>query len=152
MNKYTANWSRSCAKRYGLGIVLTLAACTSFAGDLIVRVEGITSAKGEIGCALHSESEKFPMGSTPIQQLWLPAESPVTICTFKNAAPGKVAVAASQDLNGNKKVDTNFVGIPTEPWGVSNNVRPSLRAPRFSEAAIVMPDKGDLQITIQLSK
>jgi uncharacterized protein (DUF2141 family) len=63
-------------------------------------------------------------------------------CRFEALAPGDYAVAVSHDLNGNKKADTNFVGIPTEAWGVSNNVRPGLRAPRFDEARFSVPAEG----------
>jgi uncharacterized protein (DUF2141 family) len=37
----------------------------------------------------------------------------------------------AHDLNGNHKTGTNWVGLPLEPWGVTNNVRPILRAPKF---------------------
>jgi uncharacterized protein (DUF2141 family) len=45
-------------------------------------------------------------------------------------------VAIVHDTNGNGRVDTNLVGLPTEQWGVSRNVRHGLRAPRFHDASI----------------
>jgi len=36
----------------------------------------------------------------------------------------------------NRSFDKNWFGIPREPWGVSNSVRPRLRAPRFDEAML----------------
>jgi uncharacterized protein (DUF2141 family) len=50
-------------------------------------------------------------------------------------------------------VDTNFVGMPTEQWGVSRNVRPTLRAPRFDEASFkVAADAGEIVIDIKVAK
>jgi uncharacterized protein (DUF2141 family) len=49
---------------------------------------------------------------------------------------GDYAVAVYQDKNQNKRLDTNFVGIPQEPYAFSNNARPKLRAPNFDEAKI----------------
>jgi uncharacterized protein (DUF2141 family) len=43
--------------------------------------------------------------------------------------------------------------MPTEPWGVSNNARPKLRAPRFEEAAFsVNPGPEPTRIAIQVAK
>ncbi len=61
-------------------------------------------------------------------------------CRFEGLAPGSYAVAVLHDLNGTGRNDTNFLGIPTEDWGVSNNVRPTLRAPRVEEAAVEVKD------------
>jgi len=45
------------------------------------------------------------------------------------------------------------LGAAIEPWGVSNNVRPSLRAPRFDEAAFKVPaDARDLLVVIQVAR
>ena len=61
---------------------------------------------------------------------------------FSGLAPGRYAVAVGHDLNGNRRVDTNLLGMPTEQWGVSNNARPALRVPRFEETACTVPDRG----------
>ena len=46
---------------------------------------------------------------------------------------GKYAVMIFQDMNGNKKLDKNFLGIPTEPFAFSNNYKPMFRAPRWED-------------------
>ncbi len=103
--------------------------------DVVVRVSGIASSTGEIGCALFPAGPAFPMDASGARQVWVKADAAGVSCRFDGVAEGSWAVSVSHDLNGNRKVDTNFFGIPTEAWGVSNNVRPSLRAPRFDEAA-----------------
>jgi len=35
------------------------------------------------------------------------------------------------DVNDNQEADTNFLGIPTEGVGVSNNALPALSLPKF---------------------
>lgn len=66
-------------------------------------------------------------------------------------APGEWAVALSQDTNDNGRLDRNFLGIPTEPYAFSNNIRPHLSAPKFEECKF-MADGGRKVITIQLKK
>lgn len=48
-------------------------------------------------------------------------------------APGDWAIAVTQDLNENDLVDHNLLGIPTEPFALSNNVRPRFRVPTFDD-------------------
>lgn len=47
--------------------------------------------------------------------------------------PGEWAIALTQDLNENDLVDRNMVGIPTEPFALSNNVKPRFRIPTFDD-------------------
>lgn len=124
-----------------LAILCTLSATSAFAGDLTVKVSGVAGATGQVGCGLHASGATFPMGQTPAQ-VWVPANPAGVTCRFEGVAPGAYAVAVSHDLNGNRKTDTNFLGMPTEAWGVSNNVRPGLRAPRFDEARFAVPAEG----------
>lgn len=65
---------------------------------------------------------------------------------------GRHAVAIGHDLNGNQRVDTNFLGMPKEAWGVSRNPRPALRAPRFDEAAFEVSAGVDQVIDVTVSK
>lgn len=123
------------------------------AGGLEVRVSGLAEPTGRVGCALFSGPTGFPMDNRTARQLWLPADPKGVICRFDEVPVGSHAISVGHDVNGNDKVDTNFVGMPTEQWGVSNNVRPRLRAPRFDEAAFKMPaDGGGLVLDITVAK
>ncbi|MBJ7414606.1 MAG: DUF2141 domain-containing protein [Niveispirillum sp.] len=122
------------------------------AAKLTVNVTGLRSSDGEIGCALHSVPDSFPMGQAQVQQQWLPPQMGGTICRFTDLVPGRYAVAVSHDRNGNRQTDTGLFGIPKEAWGVSNNVRPGLRPPRFDEAAIDLAVGENRTITIEVAK
>ncbi|MGK7867613.1 DUF2141 domain-containing protein [Falsiroseomonas sp. E2-1-a20] len=122
------------------------------AAELRVAVTGATSTTGQVGCALYAGEAGFPTDAASAIQLWQPANPAGVTCRFENLRPGSYAVAASHDVNGNRRTDTNFFGIPTEDWGVSNNVRPTLRAPRFNEAAVQVPDGAPVAIEIRLGR
>ena len=47
---------------------------------------------------------------------------------------GDYAIAFFIDANGNKKLDKNFLGIPKEQFGFSNNAMGTLSAPSFEQA------------------
>ncbi|MBC6697207.1 DUF2141 domain-containing protein [Hymenobacter puniceus] len=63
---------------------------------------------------------------------------------------GEWAVAITQDMNNNDKLDKNFVGIPTEPFAFSNNVRPTLAPPDFNECKFTV--SGPRVVAIKLTK
>lgn len=128
-----------------------LLASAASAGDLIVTVTGASAGRGEVACAIFRSADGFPMNSAKAAGATRVKAAPEVECRFNAVSPGPVAVAVSVDLNSNGKTDKNLFGIPTEPWGVSNNARPSMRAPRFEEARIAMPD-GDLRITVKVAK
>ncbi|MCX6608121.1 MAG: DUF2141 domain-containing protein [Acidobacteria bacterium] len=111
-----------------------------YASELIVTVSGITADQGEIGCALFNAAPGFPMDSAKATSSWVKAKLGSVECRFANLNPGACALAVSHDRNGNRKTDTNRVGMPKEDWGVSNDVRPRFRAPRFDEAHFVIKD------------
>lgn len=139
-----------------ISALLSVAFCwplSAVATDLVVRVTGLSEPLGRLGCSLFTRPEGFPMDTGNTQQRWQDAARAGMICRFSDLPAGRYAVSVVHDINSNQRVDTNFVGLPTEQWGVSNNVKPNLRAPRFEEAAFtVLPGARELAIDIRLTK
>jgi uncharacterized protein (DUF2141 family) len=121
-------------------------------GEVTVRVTNIASSQGEVGCALFPAGSTFPMDASSARQIWQKADAAGITCRFDKVQAGSWAVSVSHDLNGNRKVDTNFLGIPTEAWGVSNNSRPTLRAPKFEEAAFKVASGQSVTLDIKVDK
>jgi uncharacterized protein (DUF2141 family) len=123
------------------------------AAELVVRVGGLAEPLGRVGCSLFAGASGFPLDSAQARVQWHAADAKGVVCRYADLPAGSYAVSIVHDRNGNQRVDTNLVGLPTEPWGVSNNVRPSLRAPRFDEAAFKVPaDERDLLVLIQVAR
>lgn len=116
--------------------------------ELIVRIDGIASAEGTVSCGVFVGEEGFPDDEQRALNRRMPADPARAVCRFEAVPAGTIAVAVSHDRNGNGRLDKNFLGMPREPWGVSNGARPALRAPRFGEAAIEMPADGTLEVTV----
>jgi uncharacterized protein (DUF2141 family) len=51
---------------------------------------------------------------------------------------GEYALSVFQDVNNNGKLERNFIGIPKEPAGLSNNLRPRFGPPKFKGAAFTV--------------
>ena len=116
-----------------LAVVVASSASAAEPGRLEVVVSGVSAAKGLIGCALFSSKTGFPLESKKhaVAQVRVPASNGTATCVFENVAPGEFAVAVVHDTNDNNQADTNFLGIPTEGVGVSNNAMPRLSLPTF---------------------
>ena len=121
------------------------------AAELTVKIES-DSADGNIGCALFSNAKGFPIDAAGAIQKFSQNTPSGTEFVFSNLKSGKYAVSVMNDQNGNKILDKNLLGIPREEWGVSNNIRPSLRAPKFEEAAFEIDEKTDLTMNIRIKK
>lgn len=108
-----------------------------------VKVTGIRGAKGQIGVALFDRANAQAYPKEPARAL---AEKNLAIVNgeaeveFPGLAEGAVyAAAARHDENSNGKLDMNFVGIPKEGFGFSNNARPgAMRPPTFEDAAFIL--------------
>lgn len=138
----------------GLLLALAFLAVSPIAAahDLRVLVTGIESAQGEIACLLFDQGKGFPLdGDRALVTKRYAAVPGMLTCTFDDVPPGRYAVAAVHDLNGNQKVDGSVFGHK-EPWGVSNNVRPDNRAPRFVESSVRMEEGRSLDLEVALHK
>lgn len=104
---------------------------------LVVNVTGVDTTRiGVLRCALFDAAGGFPTDSSRrLQGVTTSLDEPT--CEFR-VPPGTYAVAVAHDENGDERVSTNPLGIPTEGWGTSRNARPPFRAPRFEESAVVV--------------
>ena len=67
---------------------------------------------------------------------------------------GEYAVTLFVDLDGNKKLNKNFLGIPKEQYGFSNNVMGKMSPPTFDQAkfAIAGPTTQNIKLRIGIPK
>ena len=85
---------------------------------------------------------KFLNGTQVDAMKKVPASTaPITV-VFDNLAPGTYAVGAYHDENNNDHLDTNFLGLPTEGYALSNGVRAVASKPTFQQAAFTVGNAG----------
>ena len=67
---------------------------------------------------------------------------------------GEYALTLFIDFNGNKKIDKNFLGIPKEQYGFSNNVMGRMAPPTFDQAKFVVtgPTTQNIKLRIGIPK
>jgi uncharacterized protein (DUF2141 family) len=118
---------------------------------LTVTLAGIRSDRGSIFCELFASPKGYPTdASKAVQRKQAAISQRAARCVFEGLGPGTYAVAAYHDENGNGKLDTNFLGIPSEGVAASNDAKGTMGPPSFDKAKLSIAT-ADLGITIHLS-
>jgi len=115
-----------------------------------VELVGLRNDRGHVVCALYASAEGFPkQPEKAIAHATSDIARGRAACEFAEIAPGTYAISAFHDENANGRLDTNFLGIPREGVGASNNARGHFGPPHFDAAAVrVGPGRIDLTITM----
>jgi uncharacterized protein (DUF2141 family) len=135
-------------------LCLLLCICTGqsvWAGDLKVEVHGTGLAGKTIYAAVYAavHAQDFPLRDQFSYTGNTVAMSDVVEILIHDVTFGDYAVAVFEDINGNGKLDTNFLGIPKEPTGISRDAKGSFGPPKFADAAFKIGD-GLTPMRIQL--
>jgi len=116
-----------------------------------VQILNIRNSIGTVACALFESPAGFPAEylSSATNIMVIKVRDTRARCDFVDIEPGTYALAVVHDENMNGKLDTNWLGIPTEGYGFSNDVTALLGAPSFS-AASFRYNGQNLDLTISL--
>ena len=128
---------------------LALSAATQPGAPVTIAVSGITASQGKVHVDICPEKQ-FTREDCP-WQAEAPAVAGTTEVIVKGVPPGRYAAQAYYDKNGNGKADRNFIGMPKELVGFSNDVVVHLSRPKFSAAAFEHDEKP-LRITFAVRK
>jgi uncharacterized protein (DUF2141 family) len=117
-----------------LFLLATAASCLA-QGTIIVRVVAFRSASGDIHLSLYNKEERFPDKEMRMRVLKTPVKnSSVVEVKFENVPYGTYAIAGLHDENRSGDMDFSWLGMPQEGYCFSNDAKPFLSAPSFSEA------------------
>jgi uncharacterized protein (DUF2141 family) len=106
------------------------------AGELTVTISDIRSAKGSIMLSVVNSDAAWNSQEKPVAAQKIAASGQEVVLKFDLPA-GDYAVQVMHDENENGKLDTNFMGMPIEGYGFSNNPQVMRRA-HFDEAKFAL--------------
>ena len=128
-----------------VALVLIVFSAVANAGDTVVRVTvtGIKGRAGKIRCMLYEKERGFPdKPKLAARRVEAPIAKNRAVCIFKGVRAGRYAVSAFHDQDNDKRLDTNFLGIPSEGIAVSNNAKGRFGPPKFRDALFSVTSKG----------
>lgn len=144
-------------KTYRIAAALGLAAATSWgdaqAAELKLVIAGVHQDGGQLMVGLFDKAEGFP-NRAPVAGRLLPAsqrdaEGRVSL-VIGGLAAGLYAVSVVHDRDGNGKLNTNLMGLPTEPYGFSGKPA-SFGPPSFADASLRVGEEG-ASVSIELTR
>lgn len=141
---------------------VTLSACASAppkatasrppgTGRVEVTMTGFKSEEGQAMVAFYLDGRGWPDGE---EGLFASAVVPISggsaVTTFEDVPAGPFAVSVYHDENGDGKMDTNMVGIPSEDYGFSADASGVFGAPSFEEASLELEAGTSMQIAVRV--
>lgn len=105
-----------------IAILLFAVSTQAFADEgvtLTVTVTNIPGVKGNMLIGLYESAESFTEKPLEISPKVAVTSTDDLTAKIEKVKPGTYAIAVIQDLNGNGKLDRNFVGMPKEPLAFS---------------------------------
>lgn len=108
---------------------------------LSIEFEGMDNDDGKVLVAIKNQK------GTDVQGAKVEIQNKKAIYTIRIPA-GQYAISAFHDEDDNNKLNTNFMGIPNEKYGFSNNVRGTFGPPSLQDQLINM--SRDTQVKIVL--
>lgn len=94
---------------------------------LTVEIEQLRNNNGKILLELKNENEEVLKGFSE------GIADNKCIIVIENLNPGKYAFKFFHDENNDEKINTNFIGIPKEGYGFSNNAKGTFGPPSFEK-------------------
>ena len=131
-----------------LGIAI-LATSTFFAQNhkIEVEIKGFKNDKGAAMIGLYNTEDSFMR--TGIKSAKTIVKNKKTYAVFTNVPAGTYAISMFHDENANGKIDRNFVGIPKEGYGTSNDAKGFMGPPKYEDAKFELTADKKLVINVQ---
>ena len=105
--------------------------------SFILKISNIKNSKAKIRIAFYNSESSFLNEKEIFKgKELIPTNKGEIIIKYDDIPFGDYGIAVFQDKNGNNKLDTNFLGYPSEPFAFSNNFKPKFSAPKFKDCKI----------------
>ena len=121
---------------------------------LTVAIKGIKNETGQICLAIYDKEPGFPLGNSPeVKSKCITITGNSLKQEFTDLKEGTYAVAVIDDQNGNTKLDKDFLGIPEDGFGISNNPIVSITTgtPNFEDASFSLTEDRTIEIDMKYS-
>jgi uncharacterized protein (DUF2141 family) len=101
-----------------------------------IEITGLKNSKGSIKLSMFNTASGYPRDANKaFKVIKSEIKDKAVLIIFQNIPYGKYAIAFLHDENDNDKMDFNFLGMPKEGYGASNNATGFMGPPSFDDAA-----------------
>ena len=119
---------------------------------LVIHFHNVQGEVGNILISMYDAPEQFPY--QPKWKYMIPKTRLIeqdNRFTIKDVNSGKYAIATFDDENCDTVMQKNFLGMPKEGYGFSNNPKPSIKgAPSFEDCTFAVDEGAENIVEIEL--
>lgn len=123
-----------------LSALVALAAAISpmaWAASLDLTISNVESADGQIRIAVFDSQEGW-QGNAAVRTAVVDAEAGSVRITLDGLQPGMLGIKLYHDADDDGDLDTGNFGIPSEPYGFSNDAPVRLGPPAWKQARFTL--------------
>ena len=117
-------------------------------GSLEIKVTNFKEGKGQLIISIFDNANDFPIKDKEWKRILLDIDNTEHATTQLNLPKGEYAIALLHDLNLDGECNFNFLRIPTEAYGFSQNVRPIISVPSFNETSFRVTGNESIEIEL----
>ena len=117
------------------------------AADLDLRFTGIEAPTGAIMAVVFASEADYTAGK-PVRAVMIPVKDGAAAQVVAGLAPGRYAIKAFHDIDGNGQMGVNPFGQPVEPFAFSNDAPGNMGPASWSAAAFDLADAGTVQTIV----
>ncbi|MCM2680194.1 DUF2141 domain-containing protein [Echinimonas agarilytica] len=124
-----------------------LVGASATAADIALVIEGYEQIQGTSYISIYNSQASYDAEKNAVFLAQMAPASHTLRITLHDLADGEYAVKMFHDENDNGQLDTNMLGIPSEPYGFSNEAG-AFGPASFEDAKVTV--KGDTELRIKL--
>lgn len=120
-----------------------------YATELTVLINNVTSSEGEIYISAWDSEAKWIEHTNAVSWTRSSAAAPYTTITLE-LPEGHYPFSIYHDIDGNQPMTYDNQGLPTEPWGLSNDATVKDGPPKWQDLVVTVEvDRLTIEITLR---
>lgn len=116
--------------------------------NLELTVTNFDENKGQLIISIFDDPKGFPEKGKEWKRIYIDKIHKEGTSISIEIPKGDYAIALFHDLNLDGKCNFNFIGIPTEAYGFSQNIRPIISIPSFEDTMFHVDGTESIEIKL----
>lgn len=116
--------------------------------NLTIKINGIQNAKGTMNFAVYDNAENYDNSKDYFVGESIKVEALEFEYIFHDLPYGNYAISLFHDEDENDELNTNWIGMPKELFGFSNDAKAKMGPPDFIDASFEIRDNMEIIINL----
>ena len=118
--------------------------------NIQLEVSGLNNTNGQLAIAIFDNADSFENENNTYKDSTIVVTNNEMTILIEDVDPGTYAISIFHDENENEELDVNWLGIPIEGFGFSNNPSISFSAPQYNDCSFIVEENQTLGVPIEL--